>query len=105
MALVDHVDIPVDETLTLLVTLTEKITHGTGLAYTILRSYRISINVEIPYNVVISTPDSTKFLRDVLDDDCMNKLDVVHDFCYVYKWSKDQVSICFCNLTTHEQVK
>lgn len=92
--LVDNVDAPLDETLALLSTLTEKITNGSGLAFTILRAYRISINIEIPYHVVISTPDSTKLLRDVLEDDCMNKLEVVHDFCYVYKWSKEQVR-CF----------
>lgn len=90
--LIDNVDVPIDETLALLSTLTEKVTSGSGLALTILRAYRISINVEIPYQVVISTPDSTKLLRDVLEDDCMNKLEVVHDFCYVYKWSKEQVS-------------
>lgn len=92
MPLVDNVDMPVDETLGLLSTLTEKVTNGCGLACTILRGYRISINIEVPYHVVISTPDSTKLLRDVLEDDCMNKLDVVHDFCYVYKWTKEQVS-------------
>lgn len=91
-------EVPVNETLALLSTLTEKITHGSGLVDTIFRAYRISINVEIPYHVVISTPDSTKLLRDVLEDDCMNKLDVVRDFCYVYKWSKEQVSIMKINI-------
>lgn len=92
---------PIDETLALLSTLTEKVSkNGKGLALTILRAYRISINIEIPYHVVMSTPDSTKLLRDVLEDDCHNKLEVIHDFCYVFKWTKEQVSSININFSS-----
>lgn len=53
--------------------------------------YRISLNIEIPYHVIVSNTDYMKMLKDALEDDCMHKLDVVHDFIRVYQWSKDEV--------------
>lgn len=54
--------------------------------------YRISVNIEIPYVVLLENDDDAKLLKDALDDNCRNKLEVVHDFITVYKWSRPRVS-------------
>ncbi|KAJ8927655.1 hypothetical protein NQ314_019857 [Rhamnusium bicolor] len=82
--------VPVQDTLALLYILAEKLTNGGEIAYKIFMTYRISLNIEIPYHVIVSNTDYMKMLRDAIEDDCMHKLDVVHDFIRVYKWSKDE---------------
>lgn len=79
-----------------LYSLAEKLTTGAELAYKIFMMYRISINIEIPYHVVVSNSYHMKLLKDALEDDCSNKLEVVHDFIKVYKWSKDETADFVC---------
>lgn len=57
-------------------------------------SYRISVNIEIPYQVFVLHTDYMKMLKDALEDDCMNKLEVIHDFITVFKWTKEEVNNC-----------
>ncbi|KAJ8924490.1 hypothetical protein NQ315_007287 [Exocentrus adspersus] len=87
---------PVQDTLTLLYILTEKVTVGVEIAHRIFMMYRISLNIEIPYHVIVSNSDHVKMLKDALEDDCMHKLDVVHDFIRVYNWSKDEITDFIC---------
>lgn len=54
--------------------------------------YRISCNIEVPYDIVVLNTDPNKMLKVALQDDCMNKLEVVHDFFEVFNWSKEEVS-------------
>lgn len=63
------------------------------MAQSVYLTYRISVNIEIPYHLIVSNTDSMKMLKDALEDDCLNKLEVVHDFFSVYKWNRDQVNI------------
>nr|CAI5834396.1 unnamed protein product [Callosobruchus analis] len=92
----DTADTPVEDTLSILSTLSEQLTNGLELASTVYMTYRISINIEIPYHLVVANTDSLKMLKDALEDDCNNKLEVVHDFINVYKWSKEQISDFIC---------
>ncbi|XP_072396296.1 spatacsin [Diabrotica undecimpunctata] len=92
----DVLDAPVQDTLAVLCTLAEKVTNGVDMAQTIFMTYRISINIEIPYNLIVSNTDSMKILRDALEDDCLNKLEVIHDFFCVYKWTKEQIADFIC---------
>lgn len=92
----EALDIPLQDTLMVLYSLAEKLTNGTELAYKIFMMYRISINIEIPYHVIVSNSYHLKLLKDALEDDCSNKLEVVHDFIKVYKWSKDEIADFVC---------
>ncbi|CAG9762324.1 unnamed protein product [Ceutorhynchus assimilis] len=77
--------------------LIEKLSHGSNLAYTVFMKYRISTNIEVPYDTVVSNTDPIKMLKDALQDDCINKLEVVHDFFEVFEWSKEEVTNFICN--------
>lgn len=90
----DGVDAPLQDTLAMLHSLTEKLTYGSQMAYRIFMSYRISVNIEIPYQVFVLHTDYMKMLKDALEDDCMNKLEVIHDFITVFKWTKEEVNNC-----------
>ncbi|KAG5898668.1 hypothetical protein JTB14_005427 [Gonioctena quinquepunctata] len=92
----DSTDSPVQDTLAILGTLAEKLTSGVEMGQALYMTYRISLNIEIPYYLVVSTSDSMKILKDALEDNCMNKLEVVHDFFCVYKWSKEQMADFIC---------
>lgn len=72
----------------------EKLKSGYILGQNIYMMYRISVNIEIPYAVLLENDDDGKLLKDALDDNCKNKLEVVHDFITVYKWSKVKVRNC-----------
>lgn len=72
--------------------LIEKLTHGSDLAYSVFMKYRISCNIEVPYDIVVLNTDPNKMLKVALQDDCKNKLEVVHDFFEVFNWSKEEVS-------------
>ncbi|CAH1169832.1 unnamed protein product [Phaedon cochleariae] len=92
----DNSEAPVQDTLAILCNLAEKVTVGSTIAKAIFMTYRISINIEIPYHLIVSNWDSMKMLKDALGDDCLNKLEVVHDFFGVYKWSKEQMADFIC---------
>ncbi|CAH0552154.1 unnamed protein product [Brassicogethes aeneus] len=92
----DNLEAPFQDTLAVLHSLTEQLTNGAEMAYNVFMSYRISINIEIPYQVFVLNTDYMKMLKDALEDDCMNKLEVVHDFIGVFKWSKEEVSDLIC---------
>ncbi|XP_060523228.1 spatacsin [Cylas formicarius] len=85
--------------------LIEKLEHGIDLAHSILMLYRMSINIEVPYYVVVSCTDQMKMLKDALDDDCMNKVEVVHDFIMVFRWSNEQISDLFCEEIVNATLK
>ncbi|KAJ8963130.1 hypothetical protein NQ318_018595 [Aromia moschata] len=87
---------PLQDTLALLYVLAEKLKIGSEIAYKVFMTYRISLNIEIPYSVIVSNTDYMKMLKDALEDDCMHKLDVVHDFIWVYNWSKDEIADFIC---------
>lgn len=72
--------------------LIEKLRHGSELAYYIFMKYRISYNIELPYNVVVSNVDPMVMLKMALQDGCFNIIEVVHDCFEVFNWSKEQVS-------------
>nr|XP_023027706.1 spatacsin [Leptinotarsa decemlineata] len=92
----DYTDSSVQDTLATLCMLAEKLTAGIEMGQAVFMTYRISLNIEIPYHLVVSTGDSMKMLKDALEDDCLNKLEVVHDFFCVYKWSKEQMADFIC---------
>lgn len=92
MQTVDNVESYMNDTLAILKLLSEHLHSGVEIGQRIFINYRISINIEVPYQVVVMTTDYMKILKDALEDNCMNKLDVVHDFILAYKWSKHEVS-------------
>ncbi|XP_018577700.1 spatacsin [Anoplophora glabripennis] len=96
---------PLQDTLTLLYILVEKVTYGVDIAYKIFMMYRISLNIEIPYHVIVSNTDYMKMLKDALEDDCMHKLDVVHDFIRGYQWSKDAITDFICEEIVNSALK
>lgn len=81
-----------EDTLNLLETMTERLKYGSNIASRILMCYRISLNVGKPYKTIIKCTDSHTLLRQALDADCTNKLDVVSDIFTIYKWTKKEVS-------------
>lgn len=72
--------------------LVNKLNSGVDIGQNILMTYRISVNIEIPYCILIENDDHMKMLKDALADDCRNKIEVVHDCIEVYKWTKEKVN-------------
>ncbi|XP_044265423.1 spatacsin-like isoform X2 [Tribolium madens] len=96
MQTVDNVESYTNDTLAILKLLSEHLHSGVEIGQKIFMNYRISINIEVPYQVVVMTTDYMKILKDALEDNCMNKIDVVHDFIWAYKWSKHEVADFIC---------
>ncbi|EFA05905.1 spatacsin [Tribolium castaneum] len=96
MQAVDNVESYMNDTLAILKLLSEHLHSGVEIGQKIFMNYRISVNIEVPYQVVVMTTDYMKILKDALEDNCMNKLDVVHDFIWAYKWSKHEVADFIC---------
>ena len=94
MERIENIESYTNDTLAVLKLLTEHLHNGVEIAQNIFMYYRISINIEFPYHIVVVTTDYMKVLKDALEDNCANKLDVVHDFILAYKWSKHEVSFC-----------
>lgn len=90
---VDPIDQLSKDKLVTLERLVEKLKSGADIGRNIFMMYRISVNIEIPYVVLLENDDDSKLLKDALDDNCRNKLEVVHDFITVYKWPKPKVII------------
>lgn len=88
----DGVESSANDTLALLKLLVESLQNGIEIGQNIFMTYRISLNIGIPYKIVTLIVDHKKMIRDALDSDCLNKLDVVHDIAVVYKWTKLEVS-------------
>ncbi|KAL3286719.1 hypothetical protein HHI36_001214 [Cryptolaemus montrouzieri] len=84
------------DTISVIQTLSEKLTIGSEIATTILMTYRVSFNIQIPYHVVVSNPDDMNLLKNALELDCSNKLEVVHDFILIHNWNKNQISDLIC---------
>lgn len=76
--------------MSLLRTLSEKIVSGSQIASNIVQTYRVSLMIQVPYHAVLSNSDMD-FLKNSLDTDCPSKLELVHDFASVHKWSRVQV--------------
>lgn len=93
MQTLDTVDSYMNDTLTILKLLLEHLHSAVGIGRKIFMNYRISVNIEVPYQVVITATDYMKMLKDALEDDCLNKIDVVHDFIISFNWSKHEVRI------------
>ncbi|XP_057655737.1 spatacsin [Diorhabda carinulata] len=93
---VDTVNDSGRDILGMLSSLAGRITCGVEIAQTILMTYRISINIDIPYKLIVPTKDPMKMLKAVLEENCSNKLEIVHDFVSVYKWTKEQVADLIC---------
>lgn len=89
---VDPIDQLSKDNLIALERLVERLKSGSAIGRNIFMMYRISVNIEIPYVVLLENDDDAKLLKDALDDNCRNKLEVVHDFITVYKWSRPRVS-------------
>ncbi|KAH1007968.1 hypothetical protein HUJ04_005131 [Dendroctonus ponderosae] len=77
--------------------LIEKLHHGSELAYYIFMKYRISYNIELPYNVVVSNVDPMVMLKMALQDGSFNTIEVVHDCFEVFNWSKEQMTDLICD--------
>jgi spatacsin len=92
----DCIDAYMNDTLAILKLLSEHLHNGLEIGQNIFMNYRISINIDIPYQVVVVATDYMKLLRDALGHNCLNKLDVVHDFIWAYKWSKHDVADFIC---------
>lgn len=82
----------VQDTLSLLENLIEGLTSGMELGESILMTYRISINTDISYNNILSIEDPTVLLLNAVKSNCVNKIEVAHDFFCIYNWNKEQVS-------------
>ncbi|XP_050294548.1 spatacsin [Anthonomus grandis grandis] len=90
-------DNTIQATLNLIHLLIEKLHHGSVLAYSVFMKYRISANIEVPYGIVASNSDPLKMLKFALQDNCMNKLEVVHDFFEIFAWSKKEITDFVCD--------
>ncbi|XP_076267457.1 spatacsin isoform X2 [Rhynchophorus ferrugineus] len=84
------------DSLTLIHGLVSKLTHGVDLGYSIFMKYRISRNIDTPYTTLISCMDHVNNLKQAIQDDCSNKLYVVHDFLKVFDWTKNQIIDFVC---------
>ncbi|RZB40503.1 spatacsin [Asbolus verrucosus] len=87
------VDSSMNDILAILKLLSEHLCHSVEIGQNIFMSYRISINIETPYQIVVVTADYMKILKYALEENCMNKLDVVHDFVLMFKWSKHELDL------------
>lgn len=85
------------DTLALLETMTDRLKNGSNIASRILMCYRISINVNKPYQDIVKHGDSPELLKSALENDCKNKLEVVHDVFVIFKWSNLEVFISDLN--------
>ncbi|KAL1512744.1 hypothetical protein ABEB36_002284 [Hypothenemus hampei] len=85
-------------TLNLIQMLVERVNHGYKLACEVFMTYRISVNTEILYEtIVLHNTEPLGMLKEALNNDCANKLEVVHDFFQVYKWSEEMITDFLCN--------
>ncbi|XP_066152206.1 spatacsin isoform X2 [Euwallacea fornicatus] len=84
-------------TLGLIHSLIEKLDHGSELAFLVFMKYRISCNIEVSYELIVSNTDPMKLLKDALKTDCSNKLEVVHDFLEVFEWTKEDITDFICD--------
>ncbi|XP_045475609.1 spatacsin [Harmonia axyridis] len=92
-----------EEILSILRTLSEKLVSGSQIGSKIIQTYQVSLMLQVPYYTVLSNPDAG-FLKKSLEKDCSTKLELVHDFVSIHKWSKVQVSDLICEqLVNHLQ--
>lgn len=82
---------PTQDTLAILESLIQHINNGVDIAQRLLMFYRISVNIEKEYHEIVTIKRPMRMLKDALENDCRNKLEVVYDFVTVYKWSKEEV--------------
>ncbi|KAF2884766.1 hypothetical protein ILUMI_21411 [Ignelater luminosus] len=92
----DTVETPFQDTLIALETLVERVKNGVEIVQNILMTYRISVNIDKPYQEVFKCTNPMVMLKEALKDDCSNKLEVVHDFSMLFGWSKMQITDLLC---------
>ncbi|KAK9871905.1 hypothetical protein WA026_015154 [Henosepilachna vigintioctopunctata] len=98
----ESVDPPGQDILRSIQMLSEKLTKGTQIANDIATSYKLSIYIHLPYSVIITDPDGFDLLKNALEMDCTNKLEVVQDFVLLKKWNKNMISdLIFEELINH----
>lgn len=81
------------DALLILESLIEHVHNGLEIAQRILMLYRISVNIEIEYHEIAVAKNLMEIMKESLKHDCKHKLEVVHDFIFLYKWDKEKVCL------------
>ncbi|KAF5297886.1 hypothetical protein FQA39_LY11871 [Lamprigera yunnana] len=95
--MVDSVDVPIHDTLMILETVQERVKSGEKIIQNIHVTYRIAVNIEKSYQDVFKCSDPFVMIKEALNDDCCNKLEVVHDIITLFNWSKYEVGNFLCD--------
>lgn len=89
----------IQDTTSILETLSNHIKHGGEIVQSICAIYRISVNTGKSYQSIFLCTNATVMLKQLLDANCKNKLDVVNDFRVVFHWSNEVVGL-LCGVNT-----
>ncbi|XP_018320150.1 spatacsin [Agrilus planipennis] len=89
-------EIPGNDTVKILEILSERVKYGFDLAQKVFLTFRISVNIDRRYQQVLECKQPIELLKASLKEDCRNKLQVIHDFIVVWKWSKEKVADFVC---------
>ncbi|KAF5270792.1 hypothetical protein FQR65_LT05411 [Abscondita terminalis] len=92
----DQMEVPMFDTLMILETLQERAKNGAKIIGNLLMTYRIAANIEKSFQDIFKCTDSTAMLKGALNEDCCNKLEVVHDVICLFNWSKEKVADFLC---------
>ncbi|KAI4467372.1 hypothetical protein MML48_2g00012489 [Holotrichia oblita] len=92
LCLNDNVISPSHDTLALLEMLVDNLKNGSALASNIFKTYRISVNLHTKYKTILQCKEPISLLRNALENDCRNKLEVVSDFIDIFKLKKEEVA-------------
>ncbi|XP_017775225.1 PREDICTED: spatacsin [Nicrophorus vespilloides] len=76
--------------------LIENLKSGLEVGQKILMTYRISVNVEKSYRNILELTNPMNLLLEVVNGDCVNKLEVIQDFSMLYKWNRQQIADFLC---------
>lgn len=104
LCLNDTVISPSHDTLALLEMLVDNLKNGSALASNIFKMYRISVNLHTKYKTILQCKEPISLLRNALENDCRNKLEVVSDFIDIFKLKKEEVSIFYITIILSSSV-
>lgn len=75
-----------------------RVKHGTNIGHRIAMTWRAAMYLDKEYVDVIKTKDPYILLESAIQEDCLNKLDVISDIMTSMQMSKQEVSFAplFC---------
>lgn len=93
LTMLDQEDVEIQDVLTFIDVLSNHIKNGLQISKSILLTYRISTNTEKTYEEIFNCKNSMDMIREALNGNCINKLEVVNDFKLLFNWSEEEVML------------